>query len=138
MRSYSAITRTAGTTLDVLLEHGQNFVEGTVAAVAPNYFDVLGPRVIAGRTFLPSDAPGEPIVLSDAAALELFPRGEPAVGAVVTIDHTPHTVIGVVSHQSNFPHEHTMAWTAAPGQCARVLRAFDAFAPRGDTGRRRA
>jgi putative ABC transport system permease protein len=117
MHSYSAITRVSSNTgRFTLIEHGQNIAEGSVAGVATNYFDVVGPRVIAGRTFSPSDAEGasSPIVLGEATAEGLFPNGASPIGATITVDRVPHTVIGVVSAESDFPRSQTHAWTIDP------------------------
>lgn len=133
MRTYESVTRTGlviaarGT----MIERGQNFHEGVVAGVGPNYFDVVGPRVLAGRTFIASDAesPSGPVVLSEATASHLFTNGESAIGARVDIDHKPHTVVGVVSEASNFPRQHVAAWMVTPmervGAYIRLIRLRD-------------
>ena len=114
MHSYESITRSGGTTGAVIAQAG-NFAEGSVDAVGANYFDVLDPRLIAGRTFVPSDAglANAPIVITDGLAAQLFPNGEPPVGVRITVDKTEHVIVGVVTQQSNFPHGRTMAWTVA-------------------------
>jgi predicted permease len=117
MRSYQAITWFgAGGFQGAAIERGQNFAEAAVDAVAPNFFDVVGPRIISGRTFAASDAqsPEAPIVITDGLATELFPKGEPPVGARIMVEREAHLVIGVVSQRSNFPNNRTMAWTIAP------------------------
>ena len=129
MHTYDAITRGGGGTPYALIERGQNFAEGSVAAVGPNYFDVVGPRVIAGRTFAPGDVESaqRPIVITDVLAEILFPTGEPPVGGRIEIDRETHLVVGVVSQHSNFPHYREMAWTIAPpapprGGYSRLIR----------------
>jgi len=122
MHTYSAITRVAGG-IGGLLEHGLNVSEGVVQGVGENYFDVVGPRIIAGRTFLPSDAQSttSPVVLAEDAATQLFPQGESPIGATVDIDRVPHVVIGVVSAESDLPHSITRAWAIAPDQTNRGM-----------------
>jgi putative ABC transport system permease protein len=117
MHSYEAITRSTSVgMLSGLIERGQNFAEGAVATVGENYFDVLGSRVLAGRTFIPSDVESSsaPVVITDELATKLFPSGESAVGARIEIDRIGHVVVGVVSHASNFPREQYVAWSIAP------------------------
>ncbi|HEY7476073.1 MAG TPA: ADOP family duplicated permease [Vicinamibacterales bacterium] len=51
-------------------------------SASPDYFTVMGIRVIAGRPFAGTDATGAPpvVILSETAAKRLFPDGTPAVG----------------------------------------------------------
>ncbi|HEY4218743.1 MAG TPA: ABC transporter permease [Gemmatimonadaceae bacterium] len=132
MHSYSAIARESGGTADALLEHGLNVSEGAVQGVGENYFDVIGPRIIAGRTFVPSDAQltNSPVVLGEETAAQLFPNGESPIGGTVDIEQVPHVVIGVVSAESDFPHLMTRGWeiTAYPvtkGMYGRLIRLRD-------------
>lgn len=68
-------------------------------AVTANYFDVLGVRVIAGRTFRPEEdsAPGgDPvIVLNEALARGFLGAPDAAVGRTVLVNSVPFTVIGI-------------------------------------------
>jgi len=128
MRSYEAITRYQPNFRSQLLEHGQNLTEGPTTGVAPNYFEMLGVRPIAGRTFVPSDETSEarPIVIGERFVGPLFPNGESPIGATILIDREPHTVIGVVSDASNFPNNYTAVWQLAPlqarGMYIRLIR----------------
>ena len=68
-------------------------------AVTANYFDVLGVRPIAGRTFR-SDEDASPggdpvIVLSEELAQALFGASDTAVERTVLVNSVPFTVIGV-------------------------------------------
>jgi predicted permease len=98
------------------IERGEASAEGAVAAVAPNYFDVLQPRVIAGRTFRTADvgAPDQPAVVSEVLAGQLFRPGESPVGQRITFDRAAYTVIGVVSGASNLPNQSRRLWLLAP------------------------
>jgi putative ABC transport system permease protein len=120
MHGYSAITsKGAGIGSGfALIEHGANVVEGSIDGVGENYFDVIGPRVLAGRTFVQADADpaSSPIVLGEVAAERLFSKGQSPVGATITVDGAPHVVIGVVSAESDFPHSKTLGWSIAPYQ----------------------
>jgi predicted permease len=68
-------------------------------SVSANYFDVLGVPAQIGRTFLPEDetAPGaNPVVVFSHAYWQRRFAGNPAlVGARVTLEGQPYTVIGV-------------------------------------------
>jgi predicted permease len=68
-------------------------------AITANYFDVLGVRVIAGRTFRAEEdsAPGgDPVmVLNEQLARAFFGAPEAAVGRAVLVNSVPFTVIGV-------------------------------------------
>ncbi|MBZ5500590.1 MAG: ABC transporter permease, partial [Acidobacteriia bacterium] len=69
------------------------------AAVSVNYFDVLGVRLLAGRTFRAEEdrtPGGEPlVVLSERRARDFFGSAEAAVGRTVLVNSVPFTVIGV-------------------------------------------
>ena len=68
-------------------------------AITANYFDVLGVRVIAGRTFRAEEdsAPGgAPVmVLNEGLARAFFGAPDAAVGRAVLVNSVPFTVIGV-------------------------------------------
>ena len=62
-----------------------------------NYFDVLGVKPVAGRTFLPEeDKPGHPVaVVSYSLWVREFGSDPAFIGKTVTLNQTPFTVIGV-------------------------------------------
>jgi predicted permease len=63
--------------------------------VTPNYFDVLGTRLLAGRAYgTREDAPAS-VVISTALASRIVDEPARAVGARIDINGAPHTVIGV-------------------------------------------
>lgn len=77
---------------------GQNpsVVEGSV--VSGNYFDVLGVRASRGRLLMPSDdRPAAPrvAVLSDAIWHRAFAADPSVVGAPLSINGQPFTVVGI-------------------------------------------
>jgi len=70
-----------------------------------NFFDVLGVRPIAGRTFLPEeDRPGgrQVVMLSYEFATRLFRRADAAIGQNLTLDSSDYTVVGVLPQQFVF------------------------------------
>ncbi len=85
-----------------------------VSFVTPNFFDVLGVRAWAGRTFAPDDwtGEGEPTaVLTHPLAVDRFGAAAAALGKTIPVNGTLHTVIGV----------------APPGFVGPVLRPVDLF-----------
>ena len=62
-----------------------------------NYFDVVGVKPVAGRTFLPEeDQPGHNVVVVSYSLWVREFGGDPAfVGKTITLNQTPFTVIGV-------------------------------------------
>ena len=68
-------------------------------AVSPGYFDALKVRVLAGRTFRPTDRKGTPrvAIINEVTAKKYFPKGD-AVGRRISRrrDDTPIEIIGVV------------------------------------------
>jgi len=73
-----------------------------IAVVSPSYFDVLGARVSAGRSFSNADrADGQPVAIVDEAlARQLYPTRS-AVGGVVRLqddrqDTMPRIIVGIV------------------------------------------
>jgi len=71
-------------------------------AVTPEYFDVVGVRVLSGRPFAPVDrANTSPVVMVNSALARLYWPNEAAVGQCLRVgaDTSPcSTVIGVVSN----------------------------------------
>ena len=72
-------------------------------AVTPRFFDVLGVKPIAGRTFVPADETAAPtsVVLSEAFWRSRFGGDPTLVGRQIRIDDAMFTVIGVVPADFN-------------------------------------
>ena len=70
--------------------------------VTAGFFDVLGVKPIAGRTFLPSDnaARSNVVVFSEALWQTRFDRDAGIVGQTVRLDGMPFTVVGIVPQNS--------------------------------------
>jgi putative ABC transport system permease protein len=86
------------------------FRQADVRFVLPGYFDALGTRVIAGRTFVDADnnvdqtnRTPKQIVIDDLVAARAFPNqsavGQRLLARVVTPESEEFEVIGVVGHQ---------------------------------------
>ena len=69
--------------------------------VTENYYTMLGVAPLVGRTFLPSDLPesgGAPVaVISYDLWQRRFAGAVDVIGASITVDQTPHTIIGVTA-----------------------------------------
>jgi ABC-type antimicrobial peptide transport system permease subunit len=74
--------------------------------VSPEYFDVVKQRLIAGRTFAPTDAANTPLVaiITPGIAHALWP-GEDAIGKTIATNYLINewlTVVGVAAEASNW------------------------------------
>jgi putative ABC transport system permease protein len=95
-----------------LLEANHNFAEAPVGRTSPEFFAMIGQRLIAGRYFTKDDrdAPTPPIVLNERVLPELFPRGENPLGAKVSVGDSSYVVVGVISRYSDLPDEPIGGW----------------------------
>jgi putative ABC transport system permease protein len=77
-----------------------------VARVSPSFFSMLGVQPQLGRTF--TDDEGRPegkavVMLSDSIWHSRFHGDRNIVGQTVTLDATPHTIVGVLPGDVQFP-----------------------------------
>jgi putative ABC transport system permease protein len=71
---------------------------------ASSLFATLGLAPLLGRTFLPDDGSGEPVaVVSEGFWLRRLGGDPAAVGRTITLDGSPHLVVGVVPRDFRFP-----------------------------------
>ncbi len=108
--AFSGLTAFTNVSMNLTWSGQPERLEGILAS--DDFFQTLGVRAALGRTFLPSDVNGpRPLVL----AMPLFQRlfgGDPAVlGRTVTLDQTPHVVIGVMPAGFHFPARDTEYWS---------------------------
>ncbi len=75
-----------------------------VVRTTPNLFETIGLTPILGRTFVPEDAPDEPVVVSSSFWLRRLGGDPTAVGRTITLDGSPHVVVGVVPPDFRFPY----------------------------------
>jgi putative ABC transport system permease protein len=108
----TAATSYSGGFRAVALEHGRRYEQGGVATVAPNIFRVLGIRPLSGRAFTDDDytSSSGSIILGEDAVAALFAVGESPIGAVIDLDGSPNTVIGVIGRASQPPGARDAAW----------------------------
>jgi putative ABC transport system permease protein len=80
---------------------GRGAAEALVGAtVSADFFDVLGVRAIAGRTFAAGDdEPGAPntVILTDGLWRSRFGADPSIVGQSVSLDGEPRTIVGIVA-----------------------------------------
>jgi putative ABC transport system permease protein len=77
-----------------------------VGRVSPSFFSLLGVQPQLGRNF--TDEEGRPeggpvIIVSDAIWRSRFHADRNIVGQTVTLDSTPHTIVGVLPPKVEFP-----------------------------------
>jgi putative ABC transport system permease protein len=94
--------------------------------VTPRFFELLGARFVAGRTFLPSDvvAPPNAVVLSEELWRDRFGADPAVVGQIIQLDAQPFTVLGVVGadFQGIPPARLWTLWAEPPDMDARANR----------------
>lgn len=81
-------------------------VQAAVARVSPNFFSVLGVRPQLGRTFTADEGRPEGkhvIMLSHAMWRSRYAGDRNIIGQTVTLDSTPHTIIGILPADVQFP-----------------------------------
>jgi len=119
--TYEAITSYAsagGSFRQMAVEYKHRYAKATVASVAPNYFDVVGARVLHGRGITESDVNGatQPVVITQALERTLFEDGESAIGKLVDIDGTPSPIVGVITNAAHLPERYADVYRPpAPG-----------------------
>lgn len=82
------------------------------ASVSSSFFDVLGVGALHGRTFNPAGGNEQTVVLSHALWTTGFNRDAGIVGASITLNAAPHTIVGVMPASFVWP---TVATRPAPG-----------------------
>ena len=105
--------------------------EGLVDAT---FFDVVGVRPLAGRTFSASDFENEEavVILSEGVWSERFGRAADVVGRTIGIDGRMHVVIGIMPASFRLPTADTRLWrplsvTGRWWRQAQAVRDADAF-----------
>ncbi len=107
-----------------------------VEVVTPNLFTLLGARAALGRVFTAADGAGNrggTVLLADQAWEQRFGRDPRVLGATVTLDGVPHTVIGVMPRNFGFPDNQTfwvpMTKPRTPDRGSRYLSAVGRLRP---------
>jgi putative ABC transport system permease protein len=102
LNTFEEISGFAGRDVTLVADGRPQLVRGDI--VSANFFSLLGANAAAGRTILPTDADGTSIVvLSDALWREQFSSSPAIVGQTVVLNGIAHTVVGVMSPESQLP-----------------------------------
>src|SRR5262245_25339187 len=93
--------------------------------VTQRFFDVLGVKPIAGRTFLPSDESqrSRVVVLSEAFWQARFNRDPSVIGRDIRLDGAQYTVVGVVAKEFQL-FGRTAIWGMVPLDRRPMLRSL--------------
>ncbi len=103
-QSFQSVAAWANDTFN-LTGHGDP-VQVAVGRVSPNFFAMLGVQPQVGRSFAEDEGrpEGKPVVmLSDPLWRSRYGSDPNIVGQTITLDGTPHTVIGVLPPDLQFP-----------------------------------
>ena len=96
-RSFSGVTAYQFDTVNLAVPDGAEQTDAE--RVTANFFDVLGARLLAGRTFTPEeDQPGgnQVVLIGYELATRLFGGAQSSVGQHLALDSKDYTIIGVV------------------------------------------
>lgn len=112
-RSFQSVAAWTNDNLN-LTGHGEP-LQVPVARVSANFFSMLGVQPQLGRTFTEEEGrpEGKPVVvLGNSIWRGRFGGDRNIVGQTVTLDTTPHTIIGVLRADAQFPFVgETDVWT---------------------------
>jgi predicted permease len=123
-RSVSELAVMGSSNWTMVLDGRGDPVRLPMAGVSAGFFEVLGARPLLGRSIQPQDdlpnAAGV-IVLNHGAWVRRFGADPGVVGATVTLDEKPYTIVGVMPPGFDFPRQAEF-WTpvvpilAPPGE----------------------
>jgi putative ABC transport system permease protein len=75
----------------------------TGVLTSENLFETIGLQPLLGRTYVPGDAADNAVVVSEGFWLRRLGGDPAAVGRTITLDGSPHLVVGVVPRDFRFP-----------------------------------
>jgi predicted permease len=103
-----------------------------VAWVSPDFFEVVGVRLRAGRTFTRNGEQSE-IIISEQYARRISSSGESVIGTTIRMHKVPFTVIGIAPESfRGLSIPGTSAWLPAPARSALYGRIGTPSGERGD------
>jgi putative ABC transport system permease protein len=104
--------RNFGMTDDNLVERGSKVMEANIVTVTDNFFTLIGVRPVYGRLLSPADASTEPrpVVISQRLWKQFFPERPRLDTATLLVAGEPRAVVGVLSHESDFPGAYVDLW----------------------------
>lgn len=114
-RSVDAISATMRAGMVAVYYGPETFDRAQSLNVSANYFDLLGVRLVAGRSFLPAEddhATRVPVVvISERLWVDRFDRDPSVIGRSVRIGAVAHTVVGIAPAEFLDPHNsRTTVW----------------------------
>ena len=86
-----------------------------IAAVSPQFLEIMGVQPIVGRLFRPAERSGTDVLLGAAFARDHFGSALAALGQSLTFEGTLYTVIGVLPAGFSFPDQ-TAVWIEVPSE----------------------
>ena len=114
LRTLGAFSRLAAlTTFEASLTGAGEPVRARDSAVTASFFPLLGVAPALGRVFRDGEetaSAGSVVVLSDALWRSRFRTDPGVIGRVENVDGVPHTIVGVMPSDFNFPPK-TQLWT---------------------------
>lgn len=109
-RSFAAMSAFTGASANLTGTGQPERLDG--AQVEIDLFDTLGVHAAWGRTFVPADARGpRPVILADRLWRSLFGADPGVLGRSITLDETPHVVVGIMPPGFHFPSRDDEFWT---------------------------
>ena len=102
-RSFSALHATYGFLVPGTLTGGASAEQIILATVTPGTFEMLGRSPALGRLFT-EDELATAVVVSDGFWRSRLGADPEAIGRVLTIQHQPRTVVGVMPPDFSFPY----------------------------------
>ena len=96
------------------LSHGEHPERFPGYGVTQGFFEALGVKAAAGRTFLPEEnEPGreQVVVLKNSFWQQHFGGDPNIVGKTITLNRKPFTVVGVMPADFNYPYNGGEMWT---------------------------
>jgi predicted permease len=112
-QSTSFTSMTAFTTNSVNAMTASGPIRFDIADVTSSLFETLGVSAAIGRTFVAADeASGatRPVILSDGVWRSTFGGRPDVLGTTLTLDGTPHVIVGVMPRGFDFPRRDTAMW----------------------------
>jgi putative ABC transport system permease protein len=110
-RSFSRTAAIGSSTWPAVLDGRGESVRLSSAGVSASFFDTLGVRPLLGRGFTPGDdVPNAPrvVILSYGTWVRRFGADRAVVGTTIQLGR-PHTIVGVMPQEFDFPHR-TDVW----------------------------
>jgi putative ABC transport system permease protein len=101
-RSFESMSPIQPTTMN-LTDAGGEPERLAVIQTSESLFETIGLMPLLGRTFAPGDAADNAVVVSEGFWLRRLGGDPAAVGRTITLDGSPHSIVGVVPRDFRFP-----------------------------------